>query len=243
MATWLLIHSPLVGAATWTPVAAELRQRGHETIVPDLTSALSGDADHASRQADLVAATIERGPVVLVAHSGAGPLLPLIAHRLAHQHITVLASVFVDAGLPHPGQSALDVLPPPAVEQLREMTVEGWLPPWTSWWPPEQLRAMLPDEQLRSLLVDTCPRLPASLFSQVLPHLSDHELGTCSYVRLSSAYDTFANQAEQAGWPVHRLQGHHLAILTSPTEVADSLKEVADTAEDATAQSSQEGLA
>lgn len=185
-----------------------------------------------SRQAELVAATVERGPVVLVAHSGAGPLPPLIAHRLAQQNVTVVASVFVDAGLPHPGESALDVLPPPAVEQLREMTVEGWLPPWPSWWPPEQLHAMLPDERLRRLLVDTCPRLPASLFSQSLPALGDHELGACSYLRLSGVYNTFADQAEQAGWPVRRLEGHHLAIVTSPAEVADSLTDIVDTTED-----------
>jgi hypothetical protein len=236
MAAWLLIHSPFVGAAIWTPVAAELRQRGQETVVPDLTSALSGCGDHASRHADLVAVTVERGPVVLVAHSGAGPLLPLIAHRLAQQNITVPASVFVDAGLPHPGRSALDALPPLAVEQLRKMTVEGWLPPWTSWWAPERLHAMLPNEQLRSLLVDSCPQLPASLFSEVLPNLSDHELGKCSYVRLSSVYDIVADQTEQTGWPVRRLERHHIAILTSPAEVADNLQDVADTAGDAAVQ-------
>lgn len=46
-------------------------------VVPDLTPALAFDqTDHASRQADLVVASVESGPVVLVGHSGAGPLLP-----------------------------------------------------------------------------------------------------------------------------------------------------------------------
>ncbi len=188
-------------------------------------------------QADLVAVAVKRGPIVLVAHSGAGPLLPLIAHRLAQQNVAVTGSVFVDAGLPHPRQSALDVLAPPAAEQLREMTVEGWLPPWTSWWPAEQMRAVLPDEQLRSLLVESCPRLPASLFTEVLPTVSEQELGACSYIRLSSVYDAFADQAEQASWPVRRLEGHHLGILTSPTDVADNLQDVAGTAGDSPAQS------
>ena len=169
MSTWLLIHSPLVGPATWTPVATELRRCGEEAIVPDLTPALAGDGDHAARQADLVTVAVKRGSIVLVAHSGAGPLLPLIAYRLAQQNVAVTSSVFVDAGLPHPGQSALDVLPPPAAEQLREMTVKGWLPPWTSWWPAEQLRAMLPDEQLRSMLVESCPQLPTSLLPKFSP--------------------------------------------------------------------------
>jgi hypothetical protein len=49
------------------------------------------------------------------------------------------------------------------------MTVKGWLPPWTSWWPAEQLRAMLPDEQLRTMLVESCPQLPTSLLPKFSP--------------------------------------------------------------------------
>jgi hypothetical protein len=228
MMIWLLIHSPLVGAVIWSPVAAELRQRGQEAIIPDLTPALSGNGNHAPRQAELVAAAVRHGPVALVAHSGAGPLLPLIAHRLAQQNVAVSASLFVDAGLPHPRQSALDVLPAPAAERLRGMTVEGWLPPWTSWWPAEQLRVMLPDEPLRNLMVDTCPPLPLSLFTEVLPDVSEDELGRRSYVRLSSTYDPFADRAEAVGWPVRRLESHHLAVLTSPAEVLDTLQDAAD---------------
>lgn len=224
MATWLLIHSPLVGAATWAPVAAELHHRGVTATVPDLSPALTPGGDHASRQADLVATSADSGPVVLVAHSGAGPLLPVIADRLDRQGISATASVFVDAGVPHPRQSRIDVLPAAAVEQLREMTVAGWLAPWTSWWPPEHLHAMLPDEQLRDLLIQTSPRLPASLFDQPLPSHSNELLGRCSYLRLSGAYDGFAADAERAGWPVRRLEAHHLAILTSPQAVADSLQ-------------------
>lgn len=224
MATWLLIHSPLVGAASWAPVADQLRERGHDVVVPDLTPALTISGDHASRQAGLVAASVDSGPAVLVAHSGAGPLLPLIAHRLAQQRISVAASVFVDAGLPHPGQSRLDMLPAPAAEQLQEMTVNGWLPPWTSWWPRGQLHAMLPDEQLRDLLVHTSPRLPASLFDQALPTVSNDLLGRCCYVRLSNAYEGLAARAERSGWPVDRLDAHHLAILTAPRGVTDSMQ-------------------
>jgi hypothetical protein len=135
MVAWLLIHPPVVGPAIWTPTAAQLRQRAQEVTIPDLTPAVSADGDHFSRMADLVVAVADPEPVVLVAHSSAGLLLPLIAHRLVRHNVAVVASIFVDALLPHPGQSALDVLPSPAVEQLRELAVEGWLPPWPSWWP------------------------------------------------------------------------------------------------------------
>ncbi|MBT2520022.1 hypothetical protein [Arthrobacter sp. ISL-28] len=230
MATWLLIHSPLVDAATWAPVAARLRKRGHEAVIPDLSPALSDGGSHVSRQAELAAAAVGHGPVYLVAHSAAGPLLPLIAHQLGMQDIAVLASVFVDAALPHPGQSALDVLPAAAVQHLHDMTVEGWLPPWTSWWSPEQLGAMLPDEQLRNALIEACPPLPESLFTEVLPNVGEHELGTCCYIRLSSNYEPFAAAAGKAGWPVRHLTGHHLAILTTPGAVADVLHHIVGTA-------------
>ena len=150
MATWLLVHSPLVGPDTWSRVAAELRRRGEEAVTPDLRPTLAAEGCHAVLQAELVAGTVKGGAVVLVAHSAAGPLLPLMAQRLNWQGVTVTASVFVDAGLPHPGRTAMDVLPPPAVEQLRLLTVDRWLPPWTSWWSPEQLQAMLPDPQCAS---------------------------------------------------------------------------------------------
>lgn len=224
---WLLVHSPLVGAATWAPVASELENRGQVVIVPDLTPALSTGGGHAVRQAELVGGAVEAESVVLVGHSGAGPLLPMIARKLAQRDITVLATIYVDAGLPHPGQSALDVLPPAAVEQLREMTVDGWLPPWTSWWPPEQLEAMLPDEQLRTAMVDSCVRLPFSLFAEKLPDMDTDEPSRSAYIRLSSPYDGYADEAEQRGWVVRRLDGNHLSILATPVEVTDSLQDIA----------------
>jgi hypothetical protein len=88
---------------------------------------------------------------------------------------------------------------------------------------------MLPDGQLRSALIEACPRLPASLLSEVLPSVGEHELGTCSYIRLSTNYEPFAAAAGKAGWPVRRLTGHHLAILTTPAAVADALQDIADT--------------
>lgn len=64
------------------------------------------------------------------------------------------------------------------------------------------------------------------LLTEVLPDVNEDELGLCSYVKLSSTYDPFADKAEQADWPVRRLESHHLAVLTAPAEVADALQEV-----------------
>jgi hypothetical protein len=58
--------------------------------------------------------------------------------------------------------------------------VDGWLPPWTSWWSPEQLQAMLPDTQLRKLMIESSPRVPVSLLMEALPAAEEDNLGTCS---------------------------------------------------------------
>ena len=72
-ATWLLIHSPLVGAATWSRVADDLYRRGEESVVPDLGPTLSAGGSHAILQAELVAETAKGGPVVRSDTAAQGP--------------------------------------------------------------------------------------------------------------------------------------------------------------------------
>ncbi len=102
--------------------------------------------------------------------------------------------------------------------------MDGMLPPWTSWWPPGELEALVPDDDQRAALVESCPPIPASLLAERLPALGEEGLGRTSYLRLSTLYEPFAAQAEEAGWPVRRLEAHHLAILSSPAAVVDELR-------------------
>ena len=71
----LLVHSPLVGSATWELVAADLAGRGCEVGVPDLTGTVAAGPPYCSRQAEVIARSASVQPVILVGHSGAGPLL------------------------------------------------------------------------------------------------------------------------------------------------------------------------
>jgi len=97
--TFILIHSPLVGPYTWRPVANVLQARGHTAIVPKLL-----DNPHATNPywQQEVASVIDQldvqtlqAPVILVAHSGAGVLLPAIRHAINHP---ISLCIFVDAG-------------------------------------------------------------------------------------------------------------------------------------------------
>src|SRR5690242_9890568 len=97
-----LVHSPLVGPATWEGVADELRARGHDVVVPSLLAAAPRGDWRAC-----VDAAAGPGATVLVGHSGAGPLLPQIAARCDPAPECL---VFVDAGVP-PARGASELIP------------------------------------------------------------------------------------------------------------------------------------
>src|SRR5207248_4809386 len=105
---YLLVHSPLVGPFTWSPVADALRDRGLEAIVPVLADSEASPVpywqQHAESVARPVAEVSEARPLVFVGHSGAGQLLPAIRQVLRRP---AAAYVFVDAGLPEDGRSRL----------------------------------------------------------------------------------------------------------------------------------------
>ena len=126
---FVLLHSPLLGPMAWRTVTAELTRRGHAAEAPAWPR-LSGVAANfyanlADHLVDEVAASGD--PLILVAHSGAGALVPALAARLT----TPLAGViFVDAILPHPGRSWFDIAPAGIRERLRAGAQMGELPSW-----------------------------------------------------------------------------------------------------------------
>ncbi|MEV6349154.1 hypothetical protein [Actinoplanes sp. NPDC051851] len=132
---YVLLHSLLLGPLTWAPVAAALTSRGATAIVPSLTTVT--DPDHPPfwpRVIAEVGAAVDRlppgGPVVLVAHSNAGLLVPSLVQASAHP---VAGCVFVDADLPSgTGSSAAST--PGRLARLRTMATGGRLPRWTEWW-------------------------------------------------------------------------------------------------------------
>lgn len=77
--TIVLVHSPLVGPATWQPVAEVLRQGGHQVVVPSLLDAIT--PPHHGNFATAATEGVT-GSAIVVGHSGAGVLLPAIAETL-----------------------------------------------------------------------------------------------------------------------------------------------------------------
>src|SRR5258708_22948455 len=104
----LLVHSPLVGWATWDLVAADLAGDGYDLGVPDLTGTVMAGPPYCLRQAQLIARSAPGQPAILIGHSGAGPLLAAAGAIIGE----VRGHIFGAACLPTPGQALSDNRPP-----------------------------------------------------------------------------------------------------------------------------------
>jgi pimeloyl-ACP methyl ester carboxylesterase len=101
MSRLLLVHSPLVGPASWDLIAPALAEPGRDVTIPDLSSTIAAGPPWCSRQAELIARAAAGQPAVLVGHSRAGPILAAAGALIPR----VRGYVFVDARLPFPGQT------------------------------------------------------------------------------------------------------------------------------------------
>jgi len=219
----VLVHSPLLGPFAWESLANSLGNISRQTLCPDLTPCLTKTPPYWDCMVDAVRRSSRDRPVVLVGHSGAGPLLPALSPAFG----LIEGYVFVDAGLPHPGRSFLGNLPVELAATLRAREDAGWLPPWSEWWPPAVLADLLPDDRQRLAFSERCPRLPFALFEEPMPAAPWWPDAPCGYLRLSPAYADLADEARGLGWPVRELASHHLGMLTDPQTVARELMALA----------------
>ncbi len=217
VSSFVLIHSPLVGPTTWSWVANELGKYGHHVIVPSLLRAATSGSWEAC--VDAVVAAAEPGvPHVLVGHSGAGPLLPVIANQLNPSRL-----VFVDASLPPTdGESAL--APEQFLGALTGFAQDGLLPPWSEWFEPGTMERLIPDSVRRDAVVAELPRLPLSYFQARVPMPDGWATAPSAYILLSEAYRYEAEQAAARGWPVIEILGSHLDVVSQPLPLAAALR-------------------
>jgi hypothetical protein len=261
MATFLLLHPPLLGPSVWAPCAQALTEAGHRAVVPDLRPALdppSGWHDRAATRAAHALAMTAPGPagpaagaagpaagaagpaagaagpagpaadtpgpaaggssprtadLVVVGHSGAGVVLPVVADRVGAG-----AAVFVDAQLP--GN--------PTSDRFRGFLAglpgtDGRLPRWSDWWGPEAMAEIVPDPDLRQRIEADQPRLPLAFWDERVPVPPSWPPPRVGYLQLSSGYETEAAGATAQGWPVRILAGEHLDLATRPAETATEI--------------------
>lgn len=219
--TFLLVHSPVAGPRTWEGASQALARHGHRVIVPVLRLAEDASPPYWSRFAEQAARSFGEaaGPVILVAHSAAGPLLPAVAGLVA---AGVRCCLFVDATVPA-RTGPTPVVPAQYLEPLRALARDGRLPPWSKWWGDDAMASLIPERTLRREIEEEMPSLPLGAFEETVPVPAGWPASPCGYLHLSPPYEPEASEARSRGWPVTHLPGGHFHMAVDPDAVAAAL--------------------
>jgi pimeloyl-ACP methyl ester carboxylesterase len=231
----VLVHGGWQGGWAWHMVAPLLRSAGHEVFTPTLHGLDEGDVDRAGLTlGDLAGGLIQEiehrnlDDIVLVGHSGGGPVAQLVADRFGHR---VQRIVFISAWVLHDGESILDVHTPAEAATLRAnaarsldntivMDTDRWASSFMQDATPRQLTA------ITNRLVPT----PLGWFDEPikLPRFFDLHL-PASYVFLrddrSAPTERYRAMAARLDHPqIVECEGSHQAMLTQPNAVANALR-------------------
>jgi pimeloyl-ACP methyl ester carboxylesterase len=220
----VLVHSPLVGPLTWSLVASELQRRQVETIVPALVDDPKDRAPFWEQHVESVKRALDAIPhdteIVLIGHSGAGPLLPAIGQAANHP---IASYIFVDAGIPVDGLSRLELMahedPDFARSLVQHLADGGTFPEWSE----DDLASIVPNPHVRrEFVADLRPR-GFDFFSEPIPVFANWPDAPCGYLQFSSAYDEPARRAREAGWSFKKIVAGHFPMLDDPSAIADAL--------------------
>jgi hypothetical protein len=217
--TVVLLGSPLLAPGSWGVLPDALEAGDEAFDVLDVQVAADDVAPFGQRYLTAVVLALAdaqpRGPLVLVAHSAAGPLIPGLGRAIRDAGHRVGGYLFLDATLPGAGLvSRLGLLRIEDDDRFAALTAllagGGDFPDWT-----------LPG-------VVTRPR-GRDFFDEPLPTSDDWPDAPCAYLRTSSAYIGPARSARARGWPVVKSDADdHLAWLADPTGVAAQIRALID---------------
>jgi hypothetical protein len=213
--TVVLLGSPLLAPGSWGALPDALEGGEPAFDVLDVQVADDDVAPFGQRYLTSVVLALAdaqpHGPLALVAHSAAGPLLPGVGRAVRDAGHRVGGYLFLDAALPGAGLvSRLGLLRIEDDDRFAALTAllaaGGAFPDWT-----------LPGVVSR-------PR-GREFFEEPLPTSDDWPDAPCAYLRTSSAYIGPARAARARGWPVVKLDvDHHLPWLRDPAGIATQLR-------------------
>ncbi|MCY1144137.1 hypothetical protein OWR29_39600 [Actinoplanes sp. Pm04-4] len=209
----VLLPSPFLGSVVWESVADVLRG------VYSCAVTVPVPPDPAAADPAVVLASFEAqlpdGELILVAHSNAGLYVPAMAVRRP-----VRGVVFVDAVLP-PARGEMSVAPVGLRESLRDLVgADGKLPPWTTWWPEDEVARLFPDDRLRALVTAEQRQVPFAYLAARIEVPAGWDDMPAAYLSFGDTYADERADAVARGWPVSVMVGGHLHMLHAPAAVA-----------------------
>ena len=210
-----ILPSPLLGPATYLPLAETLRERGVPTVVASLPAGevMPGGVLHT-----FGAMAEHHQATVLVAHSNAGYYAPTLADSLD------LPVVYMDAALPASGVSETLLAPAQFAEFISTLPRhDGLLPAWPAWWDRSDVAALFPSDEWLDRVTREAPRLSPDYFTTALAVPQGWEARPAAYLAFGDTYADEITFAQKAGWMVRREGGNHLLHLAEPDRVADLL--------------------
>jgi hypothetical protein len=209
----VVLPSPLLGVAVYSPFGRALTARGYEVSIADPEVPVAPGETEDGGVAALLESLVEQcaGADLVVPHSNAGRFAPEIAARVG------ASIVYVDALLPGIGDSAGF-----AEFVLGKVADDGLLPRWTEWWPAEDLDDVVPEEW-RPVLEQAQPRLDPAFLLHDPPTPASWRAQPAAYLALGDGYRAEADAARALGWPVRELAAGHLHLVVDPELVAEEV--------------------
>ena len=213
MTHWLVLPSPFLGPGAYAPLVDALRG-----VDEDASVATYAEPPVAAELVAAWSATAARvDDAVLVPHSNAGHLAPLVSDRCGG-----LPVVFMDAALPAPS-GASPLVPAELRSQLAGLADDGMLPAWTRWWPRHDLVDVLPGDWFDRIDA-IAPRVPLDYVDEAVEMPDGWEGGRCAYLAFGEAYAEELARVRELGWPHRVVAGRHLQCLLAPGETAAGLR-------------------
>lgn len=217
----LLLPSPLLPTTVYADLLGALGDRGCHCDIADASNPRSGD-QLIDRWAAVTAADI-----TLIAHSNAGYLAPGLRSAIGSEQLVL----FMDAALPH--VEAETRLAPERFRAELALKVDrgsGLLPPWTRWWPRDEVARVIPAGSLAQVEAE-CPRLPLSYFETSVRVPPGWAHADNAYLAFGDTYADELSFAHSMRWPVARIPGGHLEFMWNPARVADHIVDLLHTAD------------
>ena len=214
MTHWLVLPSPFLGSPAYAPLVAALRAGGDDASVatyaePPVAAELVDAWSSAAAKLD---------EVVLVPHSNAGYLAPVVSERRSG-----LPVVFMDAALPAPSGTS-PLVPAGLRSHLAALAdADGMLPAWSRWWPRDDLDDVLPGAWFDRIDA-IAPRVPLAYVDETVDVPDGWERGRRAYLAFGETYAEELTRVRELGWPHRVVPARHLHCVVDPDETTAELR-------------------